>query len=66
MKCVKCKINYPEGIVNEAFMMGQYFKLCGICYELIVGFELHGEQATLVRDMAKEYRAKHPELKPEV
>ena len=64
MICTKCKIDYPEGIVNDAYMNGIYVSLCGICYELIVGVKLRGQQATLSRDLAKEYRAKHPELKP--
>lgn len=63
MKCVKCKINYPEGIVNEAFMNGKYIPLCGICYEDITGVILHGEMATLARDLALEFRGKNPQIK---
>lgn len=74
-KCDKCKWEYPDYYLNEMFVGSGYTKpICGICAldisneglpDILKRAEFSGEIAEDLRLAAKDWRRKHPELKPE-
>jgi len=73
MACAGCKLPYPDGLVQPLMLMGAYTEpMCGICaLELINVFHgterksFDGMMAEMYRRRAIEWRAAHPEMKPE-
>lgn len=61
-ECTHCKWDYPENLLNPLFIDGGYITgICGICAEELIGIKLHGKQASYMRDMALDWRKKHPD-----
>ncbi len=66
MKCTECKIDYPDGCVNELMTLEGYRAVCGIC-ALTLTNKLHnvrramfspGSQAERVRRACVAFREK--------
>ena len=71
MTCTRCKLPYPNELVTQMFVNGEYTNVCGIC-ALTISNELHGDdrksfngtQAEMMRQDAIEWRKKHPNARP--